>query len=72
LEKDLKQDLTKQGLVFYCNKCKNNAKFKQFGSLRKLKRKVKAEVMKKYNIRRNSTVKANAPIVKLMNLIWGL
>lgn len=24
------------------------------------------------NIRRNTIIKANAPIVKLMNLIWGL
>ncbi len=39
---------------------------------RKFKVKVKVNAMKNKNIRRNSTVKANAPIVKLMNLIWGL
>ena len=33
--------------------------------------KVKVKFMK-YNTRRNSTIKANAPIVKLMNLVWGL
>lgn len=61
-----------KGLIFYVNKRKNNNKNKQFKEFSNVKIKVKGSSMKHNNIRRNLTVKANAPIVKLMNLIWGL
>ena len=34
--------------------------------------KVKVEMTKKHNIRQCLIIKANAPIVRLMNLVWGL
>lgn len=71
-EIDFKQDLSDlEGLVFLLiivniQSAIGNKNFSEY-----LKRKVKGRNMQRY-IRRNSIIKANAPIVKLMNLIWGL
>lgn len=71
-EIDFKQDLSDlKGLVFLLIIVNIQPVYGNKKDSEYLRRKVKGRNMQRY-IRRNSTIKANAPIVKLMNLIWGL
>lgn len=71
INKISKQDLEKiQGLVF-CKKNLKNNKINAIKILTALKTKCERKFMKQI-LRRSSITKANAPIVRLMNLIWGL